>query len=667
MNDSDALQTQPQAQKVQQTMSLVCDNSVFRTLSGYRVFKAAGTKNCLSQWCNLTSDRHILQSVAGTLLEFDASPVQTNRPRPLPFANWEVDIVDTIVNSFMELGVIEKTVNTNDDFVSNVFIRIKKNGSHRLILNLIKLNVFIEYHHFKMDTIETVINLMRPNCFMCSIDLANAYYSIPVAKDHRRFLKFEWNNQMYQFTVLPNGLSSAPRIFSKVLKPVYAHLRQLGHVACGYIDDSIFMAQTFDSCQNNIQYAERLFSSLGFCINYDKSEFRPVQEIEHLGFLLNSVHMTVTLTELKRAKLSNKCSLVLKDNGRTIRSVAELIGLIVSSFTGAEYGRLHFRHLEADKVQALKVAAGNFDAPCYLSYEAKSEITWWIDNVGSISRSINHGNCSFTLSTDASENGWGAVLDLINLENSDKSTGGRWTADEKLDHINVLELKAGLFGLRSFSDVLANSHVKLHMDNTTAVAYINHMGGSHSMKCNEVAQNIWDFCQTHSIWLTAAHLPGHLNVLADEKSRVFNDKTEWKLNPLIYLDIIRAFMIPNIDLFASRLNFQCKPYVAWLPDPDALFIDAFTLDWSKFNFYAFPPFSMITRVLRKIEYDGARGILIVPNWPTQVWFPLLHRLLVAEPQMLKWREDLISLPFKEGPHPLGRKLQLMACFLSATR
>ncbi len=156
-------------------------------------------------------------------------------------------------------------------------------------------------------------------------------------------------------------------------------------------------------------------------------------------------------------------------------------------------------------------------------------------------------------------------------------------------------------------------------------------------------------------------------MLADEKSRVFNDKTEWKLNQMVYQDIVHTFTIPDIDLFASHLNFQLKPYVAWMPDPGARFTDAFTLDWSSFVFYAFPPFSMITIVLRKIEYDGAKGILVIPNWPTQVWFPLLRRLLVAEPKMPKWREDLVCLPFKEGPHPLGRKLHLMACYLSAIR
>ena len=65
------------------------------------------------------------------------------------------------------------------------------------------------------------------------------------------------------------------------------------------------------------------------------------------------------------------------------------------------------------------------------------------------------------------------------------------------------------------------------------------------------------------MWVTAAHLPGRLNVLADEKSRLFDDKTEWRLNPLIFAQITQRFGTPTIDLFASRLNFQLKPFVSW--------------------------------------------------------------------------------------------------------
>ena len=280
-------------------------------------------------------------------------------------------------------------------------------------------------------------------------------------------------------------------------------------------------------------------------------------------------------------------------------------------------------------------------------------------------RNIEHGKITYILTTDASEDGWGAVF--ADLTDDKQCTGGRWSPDEGNNHINVLELKAVFLGLKSFCANLSAVHIKILVDNTTAVAYINHMGGSHSPSCNEQALDIWNFCREHSLWLTAAHLPGCLNVLADEKSRVFNDKTEWKLNTTVFNDIINEFGVPDIDLFASRMNYQFKPFVAWLPDPEAKFIDAFTLDWANAMFYAFPPFSIVSQVLRKVEFDGATGILVVPNWPTQAWFPLLRQLLLAAPMTLKWKPDLVALPFRQGQHPLGRKLQLMACFISGKR
>ena len=77
-------------------------------------------------------------------------------------------------------------------------------------------------------------------------------------------------------------------------KSVYAHLRMLEHLACGHMDDSIFMAQTFDSCQYSIRYADSLFGSIVFYLNYDKSELNPMQELEHLGFVLKSICMNDT-------------------------------------------------------------------------------------------------------------------------------------------------------------------------------------------------------------------------------------------------------------------------------------------------------------------------------------------------------------------------------------
>ena len=88
-------------------------------------------------------------------------------------------------------------------------------------------------------------------------------------------------------------------------------------------------------------------------------------------------------------------------------------------------------------------------------------------------------------------------------------------------------------------------------------------------------------------------------------------------------------------MFASRLNYQMMPYVSWHPDPIAWAIDAFALDWSNMFFCAFPPFSVILQVLQKLDGAQTQAILIVPNWPTQSWYPTLTKLLIPRPILLR--------------------------------
>ena len=269
------------------------------------------------------------------------------------------------------------------------------------------------------------------------------------------FLRFVWQDELFQFKVLPNGLSSAPRIFKKILKPVYAHLRQLGHIACGYIDDSFIMSDTYINCLNSIRVTHDLFTSLGFFFNFEKSNLIPSKQMEHLGFILNSTDMTVSLTSKKKISLLAKCREVINCKAPSIRAVAELIGILVSSFTGVEFGHLHYRQLELEKVLALKRVAGDYEKQFFLSERAKAEIQWWIVNVNSELPHIEHGKMLFTLTTDASTEGWGAVFESI-LDGDPQSTGGRWTLEEKKAHINKLELKAGMLGLQTFCSGIYN-------------------------------------------------------------------------------------------------------------------------------------------------------------------------------------------------------------------
>ena len=596
--------------------------------------------------------------VKGCTLEFATYPHHTCQPKEIKFSSRECLAIKIELQRLLDKGIIIPSEHETCEFISTIFVRPKADGSFRLILNLKRLNEHIVYHHFKMESLKSVIQLMEKDCFMASVDLRDAYYSIPMSVHAQKYLKFTWGGKLYQFTCLPNGLCCAPRLFTKLLKPVYSTLRLKGHLSVGYIDDSYLQGNTFVACQENVTDTVNIFQDLGFTIHPEKSILVPTRKLTFLGFILDSHFMRISLTAGKADSLKAAAQALLLRKSPTIREVAEVIGKMVASFPGVQLGPLYYRQLENDKIKALRENYGNFDRPMVISGTARADLKWWINNIQTSYKPIRVAPPVMELKSDASHLGWGAV-------HGDRSTGGRWTDKEKLQHINVLELQAVFFALKVFCKEITNAHVKVFSDNTTTVTYINNMGGSHSLHCNALTRDMWLWCIDKGIWLSAAHLPGSQNIQADRASRIFHDQTEWKLDQDIFHRITSQLIKPEVDLFASRLNFQLDRYVSWKPDPGALAVDAFTLDWSSYVFYAFPPFSVLGRVVQKIQEDMAEGILLIPNWPTQPWFPKVMRLLVKEPLLLPKNNQLLQLPYnKTAVHPLVGKLTLLACLLS---
>ena len=173
---------------------------------------------------------------------------------------------------------------------------------------------------------------------MTSIDLKDAYYSIPVALEHQKYLKFIWRDQLYAFTSLPMGLSCSPRVFTKVMKPVFASLRsQFGHTCLGYIDDSFYLEDSYMECElaTSTLRAVQLMISSGFKVHPEKSVIIPTQTLEFLGFVLDSIRMMVTLTSKKVDKILQLYQKFSHPNKQfTIREVASFLGTLVSSFPG---------------------------------------------------------------------------------------------------------------------------------------------------------------------------------------------------------------------------------------------------------------------------------------------------------------------------------------------
>ena len=516
-------------------------------------FRAGNLKNCLDARQKATNDFDVLDWVAHCHIKFvnNVPPVQTKFPHAIKFNDKESVIIDKEIEKLLNKGVLIPSQHEIGEFISPIFLRLKKNGiDYRMILNLKELNSFVEYEHFKMESLRSVIGMMTPNCYMASIDIKDAYYTVPIALEHQKYLKFAWRDKLYQYTCLPNGLSSAPRIFTKIMKPVFQVLRQQGHMSSSYIDHCYLQGDTYNECAINVDVSTARLRHSGFFPHEEKSQFTPTQQMTYLGFDLDSVHMTVKLTKQRASTIRIKCASLIHEKQITILALAQGIGHLVSSFPGVEFGPLYYRNLESDKTVLFANNHGNYAAKIALSANSISELRWWVNNVEMAVKPISHGEPHAFIKTDASMHGWGAVRDGT-------KTGGRWTMAESHYHINYLELLAILFILKALCHNCADKHIRVECDNTTAVCYINNMGGTKSNNCNAITKQIWEYCIEHRIWLSAAHLPGCKNIDADFASWQFNDRTEWMLDSRIFEQVTSKFGKPSIDLFASRLNKQC--------------------------------------------------------------------------------------------------------------
>ena len=217
--------------------------------------------------------------------------------------------------------------------------------------------------------------------------------------------------------------------------------------------------------------------------------------------------------------------------------------------------------------------------------------------------------------------------------------------------------------IRSFAPSSVGISIRIFIDNSTAVSYINRSGGTHSRSCSRVAQDIVLWCESRSIRIEAVFIPGKLNTVADAESRSLSDSSDWSLCPAVFSKILELWSV-DIDLFASSWNAQLPVFCSWQPQPGAFSVDAFSLSWSGWKSYVFPHFSLILRCLGKVRREKTDCVLISPFWPGQPWFPLLLAMSVDIPRVLTTPDRLLQSPLGDPHLLLSGGLILVAWKLS---
>ena len=160
-------------------------------------FRGGQLSDFYSEWSKLTSDTSILQCIAGDDIKFtEFPPTQTSYTPNQINGNHKV-LINKETDNLLSKGIIVECDHEPGEFISPIFSVPKKDGSVRLILNLKKLNTFVEFAHFKMETIHTILQLVTQNCWMSSIDLKNAYYSVKVSLKFQKYLKFFHQGKLF--------------------------------------------------------------------------------------------------------------------------------------------------------------------------------------------------------------------------------------------------------------------------------------------------------------------------------------------------------------------------------------------------------------------------------------------------------------------------------------
>ena len=264
------------------------------------MFFPGNTKYHLDYWYNNTTDAFILECVTGVKLYFKSLPYQGFCPDQYAIEGSRKAGMQEEVNILIDRGIVSEVQYHHLLYVSNVFPKPKPNGRVRLIIDLTEVNLDMEDWHFKMDDLNTAIDLIRPNWFMASLDMSDAYFTLPLDDSAKQFVNFLWNGKIYQYNALPFGVCSAPYIFTKVLKPIFSKFRLNGGIGFAYIDDCIVIAKTTQECNRQMAFLANELTEAGFCINYEKSDLIPSTRLKFLGYIIDSEKMEVTLTDEKR-------------------------------------------------------------------------------------------------------------------------------------------------------------------------------------------------------------------------------------------------------------------------------------------------------------------------------------------------------------------------------
>ena len=617
---------------------------------------------CAQEWKIVSSSNWVHKVVQrGYAIDWiGRKPITPHRTGNPPTNEAGKLVLDKETEAMIQKKAIKEVASTEDEVVSGYFARPKKTkGKFRPIVSLKYTNKFIRKQKFRMTTPADIKAWIKKDWFFTSIDLTDAYFTIPLSKEGRRFTRFKWNRKTFEYLVIMFGLGPSARVFTKMMRPVLKFIKQrFGILVLAYIDDLIIQAASAAQCYRNAEIVILILQCLGYGVNFEKSSLIPNKQIEHLGFLWDSEGMTVSLPQVKVDKICERTGEMLKKGSCTANQLRSLLGTLESTRLVTKQAALNYRGLQR---QMPHKRGGKFPGNQTIRFreEATKELKWWsvsFNTTQHTSTLLRDPVAVTEVHTDASGLvGWGGH------DSRGKCAQGQWEQKEARWHINLKEIEAARKTLKQTME--SGDVINLNLDSVVAVAYINKQGGTKSRILCQAALRLWKLVLRRKGWVRAFWTPREQNEQADMLSKSRMEIWDFGIKAEVAARMWKEWYIPQIDLFGSSRFHLAELYYSGFPDSQASRQDAFGAKRWPEKAYAFPPPPLLRKTLDRIRGQKEEVIVVMPKWTEAAWWDTAMDLKRGNLMELGYAKEIMVTRKEEKLPKMGK---MVACLMAGS-
>ena len=385
---------------------------------------------------------------------------------------------------------------------------------------------------FSFNTIDTVIKDISPGCYMATVDLQNAYRSVPIHPEDRKHFGLRWDLGFGPVYLTDNFLCFGSRcsafIFNRLTDAVSRYMMNQGFICYNYLDDFIIISDSYESAITAEHLLINTLRKLGFYISWKKVS-SPSQKCRFLGIDIDSVAGKLLLPDDKLSKLGKELKFWSNRKTASKLQMQRLCGILNFCCKVVRGGRVYMFHM----IELLKLFRSARRIKLPISFF--EDLGWWQQFL-----CIFNGSADFfypvistaELYTDACLYGLAAIFEndfmqarILPCDDSDMycyaitdNAYDLYVPIEHVNNINVLELAAILIALIRWSDLLKNCRVLTYCDNLQ-VCYNLAKDKTINPLSNECLRKIFWLCVDNNIYLSPVYIPSQYNVDADYLSR----------------------------------------------------------------------------------------------------------------------------------------------------